>query len=291
MKAVDQQAVPPTQWAGICNFKLLTLLVCILLTANAKGQTCDWNTNPLHHGERINYDIYYKWGLIFSKAGSASFEVRDTFWDSQSAWRYNLLFQSSGMLETFHKMRDTLTTYFSPANRILFASKHTDEGNFYLVDELSFSRTGANTYIHSYRRTRTAVRIDTTLTTDACVYDMLGAVMYFRSIDWENLRPGAEFPFHVAVGKDIVNVRFRYTGPETVKQSESAKYRTHHFHIDVYDPAFSQSKEAAEVWVGDDQNHIPVRVRARLKVGAVEVYFKASANLQYPLDCRIGSAK
>ncbi|GHU10207.1 hypothetical protein FACS189431_8860 [Alphaproteobacteria bacterium] len=65
------------------------------------------------------------------------------------------------------------------------------------------------------------------------------------------------------------------------------KYRTHHFFIDVYDPAFTQSKEAAEVWVGDDDNHIPVRVRAKLKIGAAEVYFKDSNNLQYPFTCRI----
>jgi hypothetical protein len=261
------------------------------LSASIKGQTCEWNSSRFHHGERINYDIYYKWGLIFSKAGSASFEMSDTAWQSQNAWRYHLLFHSAGMLETFYKMRDTLTVYFSPSSRILFASKHTDEGGFYLLDELSFSRIGSKTSIRSYRRTRTAVRIDTTLTTDACAYDMLGAVMYLRAIDWDGLRSGAEFPFLVPVGKEFVNARFRYAGLETVKTNESAKYNAHHFYIDVYDSAFAQSKEAAEVWVGDDRNHIPVRVRARLKVGAVEVYLKSSANLQYPSNCRIEDGK
>jgi hypothetical protein len=195
------------------------------------------------------------------------------------------------MLETFYKMRDTMTTYFSPDNSIIFAAKMTDEGGFYLLDELSFSRSGDRTSVRSYRRTRTAVRIDTTLRTDACAYDMLGAVMYLRAIDWDKLRPGDEFSFRVPVGKNFVNAAFRYAGPETVRLNDPARYRSHHFHIDVYDPAFSQSKEAAEVWVGDDGNHLPLRVRARLKVGAVEIYIRNPVNLRYPFGCKIETAK
>lgn len=45
------------------------------------------------------------------------------------------------------------------------------------------------------------------------------------------------------------------------------KYRTRHFYIDIYDDAFTQSKEAAEIWIGDDENHIPIKIRAKLKIG------------------------
>ena len=43
------------------------------------------------------------------------------------------------------------------------------------------------------------------------------------------------------------------------------------------------AKEAAEVWIGDDENHIPVKIRAKLKIGAAEVYYKDSYNLRAPL--------
>ena len=58
------------------------------------------------------------------------------------------------------------------------------------------------------------------------------------------------------------------------------KYRTRHFYIDIYDDAFTQSKEAAEIWIGDDENHIPIKIRA-------EVYYKSSKGLRYPLTSRV----
>ena len=79
-----------------------------------------------------------------------------------------------------------------------------------------------------------------------------------------------------------MNARFRYTGQQIVEHKE-AKFRTRHFYIDIYDEAFTQAKEAAEVWIGDDENHIPVKIRAKLKIGAAEVYYKDSYNLRAPL--------
>jgi hypothetical protein len=184
-------------------------------------------------------------------------------------------------------MIDTITDFFSHDNRILFSSKSTDEGDFYLLDEIEFTPYGNDVAAHSRRRTRTDVRIDTVMTVTSCALDMLGSVMYLRSIPWKTLRIGDSFPFQVVVGRDIVNVSFRYDGQSVVAPDETIKYRTHHFYIDVYDPAFTQSKAAAEVWVGDDDNHIPVKVRAKLKIGAAEVHYRSSSNLQSPLHCRV----
>ena len=51
--------------------------------------------------------------------------------------------------------------------------------------------------------------------------------------------------------------------------------------------AFTQSKAAGEIWVGDDDNRIPIKIRAKLKIGAAEVYFKSAKGLRYPLSCEV----
>ena len=65
------------------------------------------------------------------------------------------------------------------------------------------------------------------------------------------------------------------------------RYRTRHFYIDIFDEAFTQAKEAAEVWMGDDENRLPIRVRAKLKIGAAEVYLREAERTRYPLRCRV----
>ena len=118
------------------------------------------------------------------------------------------------------------------------------------------------------------------------MFDMLGATMYLRALDWDKMSYGDTFPFLIAIGRDLVNVSYRYSGQQIVERGD-AKYRTRHFYIDIIDEAFTQNKEAAEVWIGDDQNHLPIKIRAKLKIGAAEVYYNSSYNLRYPLDCRV----
>jgi hypothetical protein len=236
------------------------------------------------------------------RAGIAHFTVRETAYKGK-AWEYKLQFNTTGMFDKVYRMRDTLTTYFTEDNRVIFSDKRTEEGGYYLVDQLTFTggtagaasgraagNAGSSASVHSFRYARSGVKIDTTLVVEGCLYDMMAATMYLRSIDWAGLRVKDEYPFRVIVGRDVVNVSYRYTGQAVVSPDEKTRYRTHHFYIDVYDPAFEQSKEAAEVWVGDDANHLPIRVRAKLKIGAVEVYIKTAATLKHPFTSKISIA-
>jgi hypothetical protein len=115
---------------------------------------------------------------------------------------------------------------------------------------------------------------------------MLGGTFFLRTLNRNNLKAGDNFPFTVAVGRDLVQAGYRYHN-QTVVERDNAKYRTQYFFIDIYDDAFSQGKAAAELWVGDDANHIPIRVRTKLKIGYAEVHYKSSNNLKWPLDCRV----
>ena len=140
--------------------------------------------------------------------------------------------------------------------------------------------------MRSLRYTAERVKIDTLLTASAPMLDMLSATMYLRTMDWTRLRQGEAVPFRIAIGRDVVQVAFRYTGQEVVER-DTIKYRTRHFFIDVYDEAFTQSRAAGEAWIGDDGNHLPIKVRAKLKIGAAEAHFIRSENTRVPVQCAV----
>ena len=266
-----------------CASKLLLLLSILLLPERAaQAQSLSFQAN-----EEVDYELYYKWGLVFSKAGNATFKMKDTYFEGAPAWHYSLLFRSAGIVEKLYQMRDTMDGYYSKAPRLLYSTKHSDEGDYYSVDELRFHYEAVNQVtIASRRYTLKRVKIDTLLVTEAPVSDMLGGTLYLRALAAGTLRNGDNFPLTVAIGRDLVTMRFRYSGQRIVEH-KGVKYRTRHFYIDIEDEAFEQPKEAAEVWIGDDANHIPVKVRAKLKLGAVEAYFKEGRNLRAPMDCRV----
>lgn len=289
MKADNhRREIPEATWACRFNAGRLLWLPAILLALagllNAQSIPVKERINP---GEEVEYELYFKWGLLMPRAGHATLSVNNTQYEGKPACHYRLLFYTSGLFEKVYKMRDTLECYFTPDMLLLRGEKRVNENNYYLIDDIRFSYDDKKIFAHSRRYTPTRSKIDTTLvSTNKYVFDMLGATLYLRSIDWDEIQSGDEFPFQIAIGRDLVNISYRYTGQQIVERGNT-KYSTRHFYIDIYDEAFTQSKEAAEIWVGDDKNRIPVKIRAKLKIGAAEVYYKSSRGLRYPLTSRV----
>lgn len=294
------------EWAAECRSRLLKSIqyvskekerICILMIVGiAMGVNIMAQSIPVRDrfnpGEITYYDLYFKWGVIMSHAGNASISMQSTTYASKPGYFYRLLFNTSGLFEKVYKMRDTIDNYYSSNMQLLFSQKRVNENDYYLVDDLTFSYGNNRVYAHSHRYTLEKTKIDTMLVSSKqYMFDMLASTLYLRSLEWDNMQVGDTFPFNVAIGRDRVNIRFRYAGQQVVERSETLKYRTHHFYVDIFDDAFTQSKSAAELWIGDDDNHLPVKIRAKLKIGAVEVYYRNAGGLRYPLTSRVNIPK
>lgn len=285
----DNAHHPIVVHVAACLFKpkqvlyLIILLACLAGKMQAQCMTLD---HLLTEKERVEYDLYFKWGFLMPKAGNVSIEVDTARWQGQAGWKVELQAWTTGMVDKVFRVRDTIDCYYSwPETKLLYSSKRTNEGGYYQIDNLDFSYKENQTHIHSFRRSTHSVKIDTMLISDRCFIDLLGAIMYSRALKWEEAQPGREYPLHVAMGRTIINVSYRYIGQQIVERGQ-AKYRTRLFLIDIYDEAFTQSQEAAEIWIGDDENHLPIKLRAKLAVGAAEAHYSDSRNLRYPLNCR-----
>ena len=65
-------------------------------------------------GENVQYELYFKWGLLMSRAGHASLSIREAEYEGSPAFHYRLLFRTSGIIEKVYKMRDTIDCHFTP---------------------------------------------------------------------------------------------------------------------------------------------------------------------------------
>jgi hypothetical protein len=275
---VEEWADEAVGWAfngGGRGLRCRILCALIAIPACVYGQY-----RPLHmtmnHGEEITYEVCFKWGILMASAGEGRLTFNKTTYNG-AASKYRLTFQSNKFFDSIYKIRDTIDCYYAPDHSLLYNLKRTSEGGYELTDELRFSyHASGQTTIHSLRYTPEKIKIDTTLTvTSGYVSDMLGAIFFLRTQEWKNIKPGVVFPLTIAIGRDLVKTSFRYQGTALIEQG-GATLRAHHFYIDIYDAAFMQSKAAAELWVSDDENHIPLKVRSKLKIGYAEIYYKHS---------------
>jgi hypothetical protein len=260
----------------------LLTAVCI---SDMSSQNKTFSTS-LKNGERVNYDLYFKWGVVMARAGEASFIYSNDCTVPGATSRYRMTFKTAKFFDGIFKMRDTLDGYFNDGYKLIYSRKGSDEGGYYLVDELRLKYETDVTKVHSRRYTPTTLKIDTTMLVTDEVVDMLGVIFLMRGIDRRKLQTGDKFPVTVAIGRDLVKTTFIYQN-QAIVEHENAKFNTRYFKIDIYDEAFESTKTSAEVWVGDDDNFLPVKVRSKLKLGYAEVYYKNSTGLANPFTCRI----
>ncbi len=267
------------KWVGI-----MCMLVCLGQGINAQ---CTLPPALFSDKEEINYEVYFKWGILMPKAGMAQAKMYKSTYNNEPAWKYRLLAHSSGMIDKFFSVHDTIDTFFSYTRpTVLFSEKRTLEGGYYQLDRLTIKTKDNRPAVHSFRRSTHLIKIDSLMYGDHCILDMLGALTFIRTIDWSKMNINDEVTSNVVMGRDMIKVNYRYRGQQVLERG-GAKYKTRLFVLDVYDESFTQSKESVEVWIGDDENHVPIKIRAKLKIGAAEAYYHSSAHLKHPFTCRV----
>ena len=265
---------------------VISLFLIVACCFYGTAQKAGMQGSSMNYGEECVYDVHFKWGLWSARAGEAVFTYNRDNMVADAASRYHMLFKTTKFLDGFFKMRDTLSTYYNKNNELIYSAKHSDEGSYYSIDLMKFEKEGSRTVIHSVRDVPPRRKIDTILIATDEVTDLLGVIYHMRGINRSSLNSGDIIPLTVAIGKDLVSVQFIYQNQSIVERG-NIKYNTLYFKIDIFDEAFESMKTAAEVWIGNDNNFIPIKVRSKLKIGYAEIFYKSSSKLPHPLDCSI----
>ena len=86
---------------------------------------------PVRHrfnsGEEVQYELYFKWGLLMPRAGHATLSIRDAEYEGEPSCHYRLIFRTSGIIEKVYKMRDTIDCHFTPDMLLLRSEKRVNE--------------------------------------------------------------------------------------------------------------------------------------------------------------------
>jgi len=243
---------------------------------------------PFQAGEKLSFDIHYKYGLVMLKAGTANYVIKSNTYANKNSYHSTLDFKTSSFFDRIFKMRDTLRSNITEDLRPLYHKRSVNEGNYQFAEEMFFRKfTPEYSEVRIKRVSNQLLKFDTILTSNILTYDILNLILFIRSYDYTQWQATPVRYVSTFVGRDKVMITVRYEGQSVVEKSDTLKYKTYKIAFDFTDSVFNESKNAIEVWLSDDKNRIPVKMRAKLRIGAVEVYLTSWQNLKYPLSSEI----
>jgi hypothetical protein len=113
--------------------------------------------------------------------------------------------------------------------------------------------------------------------------DLLSAFYYARTLDMVNIRVGQEFEIQTFFDREMYPLKFKYLGKEVVK-TKLGSFNCLKFRPMVEKGRVFKEEEDMTLWVSDDQNKVPIRLKTDLLVGSIEMDLVEYKNLVKPLN-------
>ncbi|HMM02447.1 MAG: DUF3108 domain-containing protein [Dysgonomonas sp.] len=263
----------------------LMLLVLVSMHTQAQGK-CKINNIYFQAGEEMTYDLYFKYGLIHTKAGISTLKTVAERYNNTDALKMTLMAQSTGTARKIFSLNDTLSCYLTKDLVPLAYVKNAAEGKDYTKERVTYTYTGDKVSINTIRHKNGDFKFNETLTSHSCMYDMMSVVYYARTLNYSGMKKGETVKVDFISGKKKVNMVIEYEGIEIVEANDDNKYSCMKLTLSIMDDAFSDKKEAMKVYITNDNNRMPVRLDSKLNIGSTRAMLKSYKGNRYPVQTK-----
>lgn len=228
-----------------------------------------------HGGEWFKFRIHYG---VFN-ASYATLEVKETVFEEEPVYHVVGKGKSTGLLHLFFKVDDNYETFISKdSGAPLRFIRKIDEGGYTKDIQIDFDHETGTALVHNKK-------YDTkeTFPVNANVQDMLSAFYYLRNnLNVEEIAPGEMMTLNMFFDSENHDFKLKFLGREVVK-TKLGNIATLKFKPYVLAGRVFKEKESLTIWVSDDKNRMPVKIKADLAVGSLDADIDAFKGLKYPL--------
>ena len=239
--------------------KKLIIIGLMLFSALANGQ----GTAAYKAGEWLKFRIHYG---IFN-ASFATLKLTSEQLDSIPVYHVVGKGRTTGLARLFFKVDDTYESYFGKTdNKPYRFIRKIDEGGYTKDIEIDFNyNQDLAKLVDNKNKKVYDIPIDNE------IQDLLSASYYLRSHYHENdLTLGESIVLNMLYDDDgVYQFKLKYLGKEILKTKygkvECLKFRPY-----VQSGRVFKEQESLTLWVSNDLNKIPVRIKADLAVGSIK---------------------
>lgn len=260
------------------------MLICLMVfyIQNTFGQ-CPVNNTAFSPGEVLNYDLYFNWKFIWIKVGSASMDISQTRYKSQTAYKCHLITKGNKRADRLFVMRDTLISIVTPEIVPLYYRKGALEGKEYRVDEVWYNYNAPYTIIDQLYKNPEGRVTTQKKRSEECLYDMLSMLLKARSFNTENYKENQKIKFLMADGDEVLQETLIYRGKKNFKMENTGiTYRCLVFSFVEYEDG--EEEEVITFYVTDDENHLPVRLDMYLNFGSAKAFLTGFKGVRNPMS-------
>ena len=254
--------------------KKLLLIILILTTLAFDTQKED----AFSMGEYFKFRIHY--GIV--NAGYATLEIKEATINNKKVHHAVGKGYTTGMSKFFFKVEDLYESYFdketgSPYRYI----RKINEGGYTKNQEGIFNQAESRVLVKDYKR-----KSEKTIVITDNVQDIISSFYYLRNHpNIDKLKSGDAITIDMFFDEEITKFKLKYIGRQDIT-TKFGTVSTMVFKPLVQTGRVFKEKESVTLWITDDDNKVPVRIKADLAVGSLKADLDEYKGLKYPFKAK-----
>jgi hypothetical protein len=213
-------------------------------------------------GEWLSYRVHYG----FITAGYALLEVDETRLYNKEVYHVKGEGKTMGISKWFFNVEDYYQTYIDKADELpLRFIRRIDEGGYTKDIQIDFDHLNGKALVHNKKHNTKDY-----LPFPEDAQDMVSSLYYLRNnLDVGQLKDGDEILMNMFFDKENYKFKLKFLGREIIK-TKFGKVACLVFRPYVQSGRIFKEKESLTVWISDDDNKIPLVIKADLAVGSLK---------------------
>ena len=225
-------------------------------------------------GEWFKFRIHY--GVV--TAGYATLEVKEATRDNKKVYRAIGKGYTTGMSKWFFKVDDTYESYFDKAtNKPYQFVRKVNEGGYTKDQEGFFNQDKNSILLKDYKN-----KTEKTFPVTENVQDILSTFYFLRNHpNIDKLKVGESIMVDMFFDDETFKFKLKYIGKEDLK-TKFGIIPSMIFRPLVQSGRVFKEQESLTVWISDDENKLPIRIKASLAVGSLKADLDGFKGLKNP---------
>jgi len=223
--------------------------------------------NHFKAGEKLRFVIYY--GPF--DGGYVDAELTKTIFDGKLVYHSKMLAKTVGLTDKLYKVRDEYQAWFDPETILPYQSLRD-------IQEGKYTKFNIVRYYHPDEM---VVNIDKdTFGVTPDIRDMVSVFHYIRNQDFSKMKYDDVIKINTFFDNEIFPFDMRYRGVETLK-TRKGTFECIKLVPFVEPGRIFTSEDDMTIWLSNDRNRVPIRVKFNLTVGSVKCDLIEYSGLKY----------
>ena len=222
-------------------------------------------SRQFNDGEKIKYELYY--GPL--TGGYTTGTLKKERIENKDVYHAVMIAQSAGLADFLYSIKDIYESYFDAVNGLPYSSvRNVQEGSYKQLINVQFDHA-KNQLISSKSGLHKVP--------PSC-HDILSAFYAFRSLNYNTLKDGDVIIYQTYFGDEMFQLKIRFKGKDVVKTGLGKISCFKFAPVTEVGRAFA-TEDDMTIWISDDENHVPIRVKLNLRVGSIKCDLIEYSNL------------